>query len=86
MAEVMARNAVFNIIQTEKGSSERKGYQQHLSILCIMDTGSGAAFVYRDEKRSIVIPLPIIGHWLKRSWGIYTKLTKAGKIPRLPGL
>ncbi len=86
MAEVMARNAVFNIIKTEEGSSQRKGYQQHLSILCIMDTGDGAAFVYRNDKRSIVIPLPVVGHWLKRAWGKYAKLTKTGRIPRLPGL
>jgi sulfide:quinone oxidoreductase len=85
-AEVMARNAVFNILKSEEGSSERKGYQHHLSILCIMDTGNGAAFVYRDEKRNIVIPLPVVGHWLKRSWGLYAKLTKTGRIPRLPGL
>ena len=86
MAEVMARNAVFNILKTEDGSSERKGYQQHLSILCIMDTGNGAAFVYRDEKHNIVLPLPFVGHWLKRGWGFYARLTKTGTIPRLPGL
>ena len=86
MAEVMARNAVINILKTEEGSSQRKGYQQHLSILCIMDTGDGAAFVYRDDKRSIVIPLPVVGRWLKRAWGKYAKLTKTGRIPRLPGL
>jgi sulfide:quinone oxidoreductase len=85
-AEVMARNAAFNIQRADEGSSERKGYQHHLSILCIMDTGNGAAFVYRDEKRSIVVPLPVVGHWLKKGWGYYTRLTKTGRIPRVPGL
>ena len=86
MAEVMARNAVFNIIKAEEGSTERKGYLEHISILCIMDTGNGAAFVYRGRKHNFVVPLPILGHWLKQGWGRYTKLTKTGKIPRIPGL
>jgi len=86
IAELMARNAVFNILEMEKGSPKRKGYQQHLNILCVMDTGNGAAFVYRDGKRAIVIPMPIVGHWMKKGWGVYSRLTKIGKFPRLPGL
>jgi len=35
---------------------------------------------------ALVIPLPIIGHWLKKGWGSYARLTKLGKIPRFPGL
>lgn len=85
-AEIMARNAVYNIIKMEEGSLERKGYQKHLSIICLMDTGDSAAFVYRDDKKSIVIPLPIIGHILKQAWGKYARLTKIGKLPRIPGL
>jgi sulfide:quinone oxidoreductase len=85
-AELMATNAVFNIVQSEKHAAERRGYQEHLSILCIMDTGDGAAFVYRNKTRNMVIPLPFIGHWLKRGWGAYAKLTKTGAIPRIPGL
>jgi sulfide:quinone oxidoreductase len=85
-AEIMADNAVFNIVNAESGSPERRGYRKHLSILCIMDTGNGAAFVYRDEKYNIVLPLPIVGHWLKRAWGWYAKMTKKGKFPHLPGL
>jgi sulfide:quinone oxidoreductase len=86
MAEVMARIAVYNILMKEAGNPSRKGYQQHHSILCIMDTGNGAAFVYRDEKVSFVIPLPVVGHWLKKSWGLYARLTKKGKMPRIPGV
>lgn len=86
IAELMGRNAAFNIIQTEKGNSERKGYQEHLNILCVMDTGDGAAFVFRDGKKAFMIPMPIVGHWLKKGWGIYARLTKLGKFPRLPGM
>jgi sulfide:quinone oxidoreductase len=86
IAELMGKNAAFNIIQTEKGSNKRKGYQEHLNILCVMDTGNGAAFVFRNDKKAFVIPLPVVGHWMKKGWGIYSKLTKKGKFPRLPGL
>lgn len=86
IAELMGRNAAYNIVEIEKGSNKRKGYQEHLNILCVMDTGNGAAFVFRDGKRSIMIPMPIIGHWLKNAWGIYARFTKLGKVPRLPGM
>ncbi len=51
-----------------------------------MDTGNGVAFVFRNNKRAFVIPMPIVRHWMKKGWGIYSKLTKAGNFPRLPGL
>jgi sulfide:quinone oxidoreductase len=86
IAEVMGRNAAFNIKMQELGKSRRKGYHKHLNILCVMDTGTGAAFVYRDDKRGMMIPMPHVGHWLKRGWGVYAKLTKLGKFPRLPGM
>lgn len=78
LAEVMGKNAAFNIIQIENGSEERKGYQEHLNILCIMDTGDGAAFVYRKGPKAYMIPMPIVGHWLKKAWGMYTRFSKAG--------
>jgi len=86
IAEVMAHNSAYNIISTEKGESERQSYAEHLNILCVMDTGDGAAFVYRDDKRAFMIPMPFIGHWLKKVWGVYTRWTKLGKFPKLPGL
>ncbi len=86
IAELMGRNVAFNILEIEKGSSKRKGYQKALNIICVMDTGDGAAFVFRNNIRSFIIPLPIIGHWMKKGWGVYSKWTKVGKFPRLPGL
>lgn len=86
IAEIMGRNAAHNILQIENGKTDFKGYQEHLNILCIMDMGNGAAFVYRDSKKEIMIPMPIFGHWMKQVWGIYSKLTKLGKIPRIPGM
>ena len=83
IAEVMAKNAAHNIEQRDNGGSDFKGYREHLNILCVMDTGDGAAFVYRDEKRAFMVPMPIIGHWLKKGWGFYCRNSKLGKIPRL---
>jgi sulfide:quinone oxidoreductase len=86
IAELMGRNAAYNIIGTEKGTTKKKGYQDMLNILCVMDTGNGAAFVFRNNTRSFMIPLPVVGHWMKKGWGTYSKLTKIGRFPRLPGL
>ena len=86
IAEVMARNVAHNIVQKDSNGSDFKSYIEHLSILCVMDSGDGAAFVYRDSKKSMMLPLPVIGHWVKKGWGSYCKYSKLGKIPRLPGM
>ncbi len=86
IAEVMARNVAFNITAMEEGSDERKGYKDHLNILCVMDSGDGAAFVFRNDKRGLMIPMPFIGHWMKKGWGWYCKNSKLKKFPRLPGM
>jgi len=86
IAEVMARNTAHNIAELEKGSTNFEGYAHHINILCVMDTGNGASFVYRDDKKAFMIPMPIIGHWLKKGWGKYYKLSKLNKIPRIPGM
>ncbi len=86
LAEVMARVAAYNIKMMEEGKEVRKEYISHINILCVMDMGNGAAFVYRDNKRAVLFPMPIVGHWLKKAWGWYFKNSKLKKIPRIPGL
>ncbi len=86
IAEVMAKNVVHNIKEKDNGGNSFLGYYEHLNILCVMDTGDGAAFVYRDDKRAFMIPMPIVGHWLKKGWGYYCRYSKLGKIPRIPGM
>lgn len=86
IAEVMAKNIAFNIAQRDKGSDKRKGYSSHLNILCVMDTGDGAGFVFRNHKKAFMVPMPVLGHWMKKGWGWYCRSTKLGKIPRLPGM
>jgi len=86
VAEVMAKNAAHNIHQKDSGKNDFKGYKEHLNILCVMDSGDGAAFIYRDEKRAFMLPMPIVGHWLKKGWGLYCRYSKLGKMPRIPGM
>ena len=86
LAEVMARNLAYNIKNHSKDIADRKEYVSHVNILCVMDMGNGAGFVYRDEKRALMIPMPIFGHWLKKGWGWYCKNSKLGKIPRIKGM
>ncbi|MCX6061916.1 MAG: FAD-dependent oxidoreductase [Campylobacterales bacterium] len=87
IAEVMARNAAHNsALAFGLKTGEKKGYKNHLNILCVMDMGNGAGFVYRDDKKAYLIPMPIIGHWMKIGWGWYYKMSKIGYIPRIPGM
>ena len=86
VAEVMARNVAYNIFNHQQNIDSKQSYMHHLNILCVMDTGNGAAFVYRDDKGGKMIPLPLVGHWMKKGWGWYCRNSKLGKIPRLPGM
>ena len=86
VAEVMARNTAHNIWMDIQHIDSKESYMDHLNILCVMDTGNGAAFVYRDNKGGKMIPMPVIGHWMKKGWGWYCRNSKLGKIPRLPGM
>jgi len=86
VAEVMAKNVAYNIFQHMQGIDSKRSYLDHLNILCVMDTGDGAAFVYRSQKRALMIPMPVIGHWMKKGWGWYCRNSKLGRIPRIPGM
>lgn len=86
VAEVMARNVAYNIAQHAQGIDSKRSYLEHINILCVMDTGNGAAFVHRSDKGGKMIPMPLVGHWMKKGWGWYCRYSKLGKIPRLPGM
>lgn len=86
VAEVMAKNVAYNIFNHMQNIDSKKSYMEHLNILCVMDTGNGAAFVYRDNKDGKIIPMPIVGHWMKKGWGWYCRQSKLGRIPRIPGM
>lgn len=86
IAEVMAKNVAYNIAMHHEKIDSKESYIEHLNILCLMDTGKGAAFIYRSEKGAKVLALPLIGHWMKKSWGWYCRNSKLGKIPRIIGM
>ena len=86
IAEVMADAAAYNINNEIKGIGKRKSYWEHLNIICVMDSGDGAAFIKRTKDSETIIPLPIVGHWMKKGWGFYYKNSKLGRMPRIPGM
>ncbi len=86
LAEVMARVAAHDIGIKEGGKGVAMSYGDHLCILCVMDMGDGAGLVYRDENRAMLVPMPVVGHWLKKGWGYYYRETKLGRFPRIPGM
>ncbi|MFO0585411.1 MAG: FAD-dependent oxidoreductase [Anaeromyxobacter sp.] len=86
LAEVMARTAAANVAAVAAGRPERESYLPHVGITCLMDMGNGAAYVHRDDTVERMIPLPVVGHWLKKGWGSYFALSKKRIVPRLPGM
>lgn len=86
LAEVMARVAALNIASLEAGQPAAASYLPEVGITCLMDTGDGAAFVHRDDKKEQMIPLPLVGHWMKKGWGAYYRASKRRQVPRLPGM
>jgi sulfide:quinone oxidoreductase len=78
VAELMGRTAAHNILVNENGKGIKKHYHESPNILCVMDTGNGAAFVFRNTKTSFIVPMPFFGHWMKRGWGTYAKVSKVG--------
>jgi len=86
IAEVMASTAAYNIHNEIRSVGKRKSYWEHLNIVCVMDSGDGAALIKRTKKSEFILPLPIIGHWMKKAWGWYFKNSKLKIIPRIPGM
>lgn len=76
LAEVMARVAVSAIQARLRGEQPKESYLDQMSLICLMDSGNGAAYVHRDAKHARMVPLPVVGHWLKKAWGYYYRLTK----------
>ena len=86
LAEVMARVAAKNLTAVAAGRPERESYLPQVGITCLLDMGNGAAYVHRDVATERMVPLPVVGHWLKKAWGTYFALSKRKLVPRLPGM
>lgn len=63
-----------------------ESYLPHLGITCLLDMGNGAAYIHRDSEKERMVPLPVVGHWMKQAWGVYYKASKLRQVPRLPGM
>jgi len=79
----MAGVAVRTIANSLKQRIKHEDYREHVNIVCVMDTGNGAAFVKRTSKYARLIFLPIIGHFLKKAWGQWYRFTHTRLLPRL---
>jgi sulfide:quinone oxidoreductase len=86
VAEVMARGVVENIEALGRGESASHSYVPHVNILCVMDIGPMAVMVSRNTSRQRLVPLPFVGHPMKKAWGFYYRNSKRGRVPRLPGM
>jgi len=86
IAEVMADVSAFNVHNELTGKGKRKSYWEKLHIVCVMDSGDGAAFIVRNHKRELIIPMPVVGHWLKKGWGFYYRNSKLKRMPKIPGM
>ncbi|NPB06865.1 MAG: FAD-dependent oxidoreductase [Aquificae bacterium] len=81
MARIAARDLAYREGLTPKPP---ESYKKHLHIICLMDMGRrGAGLAYRDDRRALFIPLPVVGHWIKRLWLPYYKAVKTGRLPRI---
>jgi sulfide:quinone oxidoreductase len=67
MAQIAARSILADI----RNQEFNEDYRPHVDILCVMDTGNAAALVHRTSAHSWFVNLPIIGHWLKKAWGVW---------------
>ena len=85
LAEVMGHIAAHDIALKEGlKSGTPQSYKEHINILCLMDMGwRGGGLAYRSDKRAMLIPIPVLGHVMKKAWGLYFKLYKLGKIPKV---
>jgi sulfide:quinone oxidoreductase len=83
---MMARGVAENIDAMERGSATRHSYVPHVNILCVMDTGGAAVMVSRTTSRQSLVPMPVVGHAMKKAWGFYYRNSKLRRIPRLPGM
>ena len=85
-AEIMANVSTYNFHNSQIANPKQKSYWGELSIICVMDSGDGAAIVLRNAKKEFMLPLPILGHWLKKAWGWYYRQSKMKRMFRIPGM
>lgn len=66
MADLQARAAAENLLLGLNGAAPRA--RPRAELICIVDTLRGGMLVYRDEKRSLMLPESRLLHWAKRAF------------------
>ena len=79
VAEVMAKNVAYNIFNAIQNIDSKRSYINHLNILCMMDTGNGAALVYRNDKGGTIIPSAYHRALVEKRLGMVLPSIKNGK-------
>ena len=64
MADLQAASAAANLLSELKGEKAESTFRWEL--ICIIDTSKHGIFVYRDDKRAIILPKTRLFHWAKR--------------------
>jgi sulfide:quinone oxidoreductase len=64
MADLQARAAAENLLLSLAGKPARARFR--IELICIVDTVDKGILVYRDEKRSLLLPSLRLFHWAKR--------------------
>lgn len=66
LAEIMARNAAFNIFSIENGSDARRSYIEQINLIFMLDMGDSGSLVYKNANVDLLLSMPVVGHWLKK--------------------
>jgi sulfide:quinone oxidoreductase len=64
MADLQARAAAANLLDAFAGKPASHGFK--VELMCIIDTRSSGMFVWRTERRNVVLPSFVGFHWAKR--------------------
>ena len=43
-------------------------------------------YTSRTDEKIKFLPIPVVGHWMKKAWETYWKKSKLRQIPRVPGM
>jgi sulfide:quinone oxidoreductase len=76
IADLQAKAAAENILRALNGQAPTARFK--VELICIVDTLDKGILVYRDERRSILLPPMKLFHWAKRVFeGFYLKSFRA---------
>ena len=66
MADLQAEAAAHNLLAELNGQQPTETYK--VELMCIVDKRNSGTLITRSETGGVMLPLGIIGHWIKRSF------------------